>query len=114
MPSYEKLIERWSQEKKEQQARAAEFKKRLLKNGTPIFKRYNLQAVYLFGSVASGKSSENSDLDLYVSDLPSARYWQFRRDLEEAVQLPIDLYTDGDDSGFIEKIIARGEKVYGL
>jgi predicted nucleotidyltransferase len=114
MPSYEKLIKRWSREKEDQKARAAELKKRLLKNGTPVFKRFNLQVVYLFGSVASGKSRESSDIDLYVSSLPADRYWQFRHELEEAVHLPIDLYTDSDDLKFIKKIIERGEKVYGV
>ena len=93
MASYEKLKQRWLNEKSEQEARAAGFKKQLLENGTPIFKRYNLKVVYLFGSVVSGKSREDSDIDLYVSALPVDQYWRFRRELEEAVQLPIDLYT---------------------
>lgn len=114
MASYEKLKQRWSNEKSEQQARAVGFKKQLLENGTPIFKRYNLQVVYLFGSVVSGKSREGSDIDLYVSNLPVDRYWRFRRELEEAVQLPIDLYTDSDDIAFVKKIKERGEKVYGV
>ena len=114
MPSYEKLFKRWSREKEDQKARAAEVKKRLLKNGTPVFKRFNLRMVYLFGSVASGKSRESSDIDLYVSSLPADRYWQFRHELEEAVHLPIDLYTDSDDLKLIKKIIERGEKVYGV
>jgi predicted nucleotidyltransferase len=56
----------------------------------------------------------NSDIDIYVSQLPAKFYWQFRHELEEAVQLPIDLYTDSDDPVFIKKIISRGEKIYGL
>jgi len=114
MVSYEKLKQRWSNEKSEQEARAAGFKKQLLENGTPLFKRYNLQLVYLFGSVASGKSREDSDIDLYVSALPIDQYWSFRRELEEAVQLPIDLYTDSDDVAFVKKIKERGEKVYPI
>lgn len=114
MASYEKLKQRWSNEKSEQEARAAGFKKQLLENGTPIFKRYNLQTVYLFGSVVSGKSREDSDIDLYVSALPADQYWRFRHELEEAVQLPIDLYTDSDDVVFVKKIKERGEKVYGV
>ena len=114
MASYEKLLRRWSREKEDQKDRSAEFKKRLLENGRPVFKRFNLRAVYLFGSVASGKSRESSDVDLYVSPLPADRYWQFRHELEAVVDLPIDLYTDSDDRKFIKKIIERGEKVYGV
>jgi predicted nucleotidyltransferase len=114
MPFHEKLLKRWSREKENQKTRSAVFKKRLLENGTPVFKRFNLQVVYLFGSVASGKSRESSDIDLYVSSLPADRYWKFRHELEEAVDLPIDVYTDSDDRKFIKKIIERGEKVYGV
>ena len=36
---------------------------------TPIAQKYNLSAVYLFGSYARGTAREESDLDLLV-DLP--------------------------------------------
>jgi predicted nucleotidyltransferase len=111
---YEKLKNRWAREKLEKKARSDGFKRQLLGSGIPVFKEYNVQAVYLFGSVAVGSSRQASDIDLYVSGLAEDQYWNFRHDLEEAVELPIDLYTDGDDPGFIEKIIARGEKVYGI
>ena len=111
---YEKLKNRWAREKLEKKARSARFKKQLLENGIPVFKEYNVQAVYLFGSVAAGSSRQASDIDLYVCGLAEDQYWNFRHDLEEAVELPIDLYTDGDDPIFIKKIIARGEKVYGI
>lgn len=111
---YEKLKHRWAREKLEKKARSAGFKRQLLENGIPVFKEYNVQTVYLFGSVVVGGSRHTSDIDLYVSGLAENQYWNFRHDLEEAVQLPIDLYTDGDDPGFIEKIIARGELIYGI
>ena len=114
MSSYEKLIERWSKEKERRKSRAVVYKKQLLKNGTPVFKRYNLRTVYLFGSVATGITRQDSDIDLYVSVLPADNYWRFRHELEEAVQLPIDLYTDSDDHTLVKKIIERGEKIYGV
>lgn len=114
MVSFEKLKQRWSNEKWEQEARAAEFKRQLQEKGTPIFKKYNLQTVYIFGSVAAGRIRQDSDVDLYVSSLPADKYWNFRHELEETVQLPIDLYTDSDDYTFIRKIVERGEKVYGV
>jgi len=114
MPSFEKLIQRWSKERSEQETRAAVFKKQLLEKGTPIFKKYNIETVFLFGSVAAGRSRKDSDVDLYVSFLPENEYWTFRHELEEAVQLPIDLYTDSDDHKFVRKIIERGERLYGI
>ena len=111
---YEKLKDRWTREKLEKQTRSAGFKRQLLENGIPVFKKYEVQAVYLFGSVAVGSSRQKSDIDLYVSGLANDQYWNFRHDLEEAVGLPIDLYTEGDNPLFLKKIIARGEKIYGL
>ena len=40
------------------------------------------------------------------------QYWDFRYELEEAVGLPIYLYTDLDDPIMVEKIISRGETLY--
>jgi predicted nucleotidyltransferase len=114
MASFEKLKKRWSLERKKEKDRAVDFKQRLVERGTPVFKRYNIKVVYLFGSVASGRSREDSDIDLYVSALPVDQYWRFRHELEEVVQLPIDLYTDSDDHAFVKKIIECGEKVYGV
>ena len=111
---YEKLKQRWSREKSDAYARADGLKKQLLSRGTPVFKKFDLQAVYLFGSLAAGRSRQDSDIDLYVSILPNDLYWEFRHELEEAVQLPIDLYTDSDNRGFVDKIIERGEKIYGV
>jgi predicted nucleotidyltransferase len=114
MASYEKLKKRWLREKKQQEERATKYRKQLLDKGIPIFKRYNIKAVYLFGSAATGRIWQDSDIDLYVSALSADKYWKFRQELEEAVQLPIDLYTDTDDNTFVKKIMERGEKVYGV
>ena len=112
--TFEKLKSRWKRDALEQAERAQTFKRDLLKKATPIFKRYKIQQAHIFGSVAEGRCREKSDIDIYVSSLPAEDYWQFRHELEEAVQLPIDLYTDSDDPVFIKKIMARGEQIYDL
>ena len=66
----------------------------------------------MFGSVADGVCSEMSDIDILVMPLKNTQYWDFRYELEEAVDLPIDLYTDLDDPIMVEKIISRGETLY--
>jgi len=71
---YEKLKDRWTREKLEKQTRSAGFKRQLLENGIPVFKKYEVQAVYLFGSVAVGSSRQKSDIDLYVSGLANDQY----------------------------------------
>ncbi len=114
MVSFKRLKQRWVRQTAERSDRSVAFKRQLLQKGTPIFKKYNIRQVYLFGSVASGRCLKISDIDLYVTALPNNLYWQFRHELEEAVQLPIDLYTDRDDRSFVRKIVNRGEKIYGL
>ena len=51
----------------------------------------------VFGSVEDGVCGEMHDIDILVMPLKNSRYWDFRHELEEAVDLPIDLYTDSDD-----------------
>ena len=98
----------------EQSARADTYKRQFLQKGLPVLKKYNIQGVYLFGSVANGRCRKRSDIDLYVYPLEAKQYWSFRHELEEVVQLPIDLYTDSDDSAFVQKIVNRGVRIYGL
>ena len=66
---------------------------------TPIAQKYNLSAVYLFGSYARGTAREDSDLDLLV-DLSGQKnllrtFTFLYNDLTEAFQKPIDLVTMG-------------------
>lgn len=66
---------------------------------TPIAQKYNLSAVYLFGSYARGTAREDSDLDLLV-DLSGQKnllrtFTFLYDDLTEAFQKPIDLVTMG-------------------
>ncbi len=44
-----------------------EIKKRV----TPIAKKYNLRAVYLFGSYARGEANQQSDIDLLIDNTDS-------------------------------------------
>ena len=61
-----------------------------------MFKKYSTCKVIVFGSVAEGANTENSDIDILVVSLKNNQYWDLRYELEEAVDLPIDLYTDTD------------------
>jgi len=83
-----------------------------LEHGVAVFKKFDIHKVIVFGSVADGVCGEMSDLDILVMPLKNSLYWDFRHELEEAVDLPIDLYTDLDDPILVEKIISRGEKIY--
>lgn len=74
----------------------AEIKNKL----TPIFDAYGVQSATLFGSIAKGTATENSDLDLMVdSGLKGLRFVGLMEAIRSAVLLPIDLL----DVSHIEK-----------
>lgn len=72
----------------------SEIKKRVL----PIIQKYNIPAMYLFGSYARGDATEDSDLDFLV-DTTGTRLTSLLAlgelycDLEEVFQKEIDLIT---------------------
>lgn len=64
----------------------------------PIAKKYQLPAVYLFGSYARGSATEESDIDLLIDTTGTSLTSLFSLgalycDLEEALKKPIDLIT---------------------
>ena len=112
--SFDKLKEKWAREREKRVALAGKIKERFLDRGITIFKKFGVQKVMLFGSVARGYCCERSDLDVLVISLPNEKYWDFRHELEEAVDIQLDIYTEGDDPIFIKKILSRGEVLYEL
>ncbi len=110
--AFEKLKKRWARERADRADRAERLRARLLERGRPVFGRYGVRRVVLFGSVLAGRSTEHSDVDLLVIPLGPAEYWPFRHDLEQALGMPVDIYTERDDPTFVEKILERGETVY--
>lgn len=62
----------------------------------PFFQSYGIKKAALFGSVARGQNTPNSDVDLVVSF--SEKYdlldiVGLKQDLEEALQIPFDVIT---------------------
>ncbi len=64
----------------------------------PVAKRYNLKAVYLFGSYARGEADAKSDIDLLVDTQGTELNTLMKLgglyvDLEDALEKTIDLIT---------------------
>jgi predicted nucleotidyltransferase len=108
---FEKLKTRWRLEAQEQK-REAEARLAALSRAKPLFERFGVRKAVLFGSVATGRSRAGSDIDLLVLPLAAAQYWDFKRELEEILDFPVDLHSQDDDPGFVEKVLRRGEVVY--
>lgn len=111
---FEKLKQRWREERSGKVEEARRRRALLLTRAKPVFEQYKLSKVVLFGSVAEGRCRKHSDTDLYVHPLAGLKYWDFVHDLEEAVQHPVDVYTEGDDRIFIDKIQDRGQVIYEI
>lgn len=61
-----------------------------------LFDRYGVSAISVFGSVARGESTEESDIDLLVEFSQPIGLLQFvglKRSLEELLGRPVDLVT---------------------
>ena len=90
----------------------ARKKQVLLKDLIPLFRKYKLTRVYIFGSVLSGACRKDSDIDLYVESIEPEMYWELWKELEEKTDESIDLFCQRDDPIFIQKIIERGRLIY--
>lgn len=67
---------------------------------TPVFSDYGISRAVLFGSVARGTATENSDLDLYVdSQLRGLRFVGFMEAVRQATGMCVDIF----DASHIEK-----------
>ena len=110
--SFAKLKKRWARERASRISRSQIFKQTLIDKGKPVFEKFGITKVFVFGSVVDNRCNEKSDIDILVLSLPNEKFWIFQHELEEAIGISVDLYTDRDDPTFIKKIILRGECIY--
>jgi predicted nucleotidyltransferase len=66
---------------------------RKLRGQRSLFPRYGVRKLEIFGSVARGKATRRSDLDLIATFRrnPGLRLIEFHRKLETALGVPVDL-----------------------
>lgn len=72
-----------------------EIKRRI----TPVFKKYDVKAAFLFGSYARGTATNNSDIDIRVDTTGSSKLLgifaesELLIDLENALEKKVDMIT---------------------
>lgn len=82
-----------------------------------IFKDYNVNYCYLFGSYAKGKATQTSDIDLLISgDVNGLKFYELDERLRVALNKKVDLL---DFKQFIKneelanEILKEGIRIYG-
>ena len=111
---FDKLKQKWERDRIRREEDSELRKKLLREKARPVFKKYHISKALLFGSAAENRSHPDSDIDLFVRPLPGDNYWDFIRELEDTLELPVDVYTDTDDEVFVKKILERGEVIYEI
>ena len=82
-----------------------------------IFKDYDVEYCYLFGSYAKGKATEKSDVDLLVSmQLNGLKFFELIELLREKLKKKVDLLDVAqlnNNSALVQEILRDGIKIYG-
>lgn len=82
-----------------------------------IFKDYDVEYCYLFGSYAKGKATEKSDVDLLVSmPVNGLKFFELIELLREKLKKKVDLLDVAqlnNNSALVQEILRDGIKIYG-
>lgn len=72
----------------------------IIKNiATPIFRRYDIEKAYIFGSYSRGEQKTDSDIDFLIQYSPGATRSLFvlvrlKNELEDALKKEVDVVTE--------------------
>lgn len=78
-----------------------------IEKAADILKAAGCHECYIFGSIADGRSSERSDIDMAVRGLAPEKFFFISGQLSRQVKRPIDLVDLDDGSRFSRKLLGR-------
>ena len=82
-----------------------------------IFKEYDIEYCYIFGSYAKGKENEKSDIDLLISgNVQGIKFYGLVEKLRENLHKKIDLLDIkqlSNNQELLNEILKDGIKIYG-
>jgi len=87
-----------------------ELKERIAKAAEAL-RREGAREVYVFGSAATGRLREGSDVDLAVSGLPPEVFFRAMGRASRILECPLDLVDLDEDNPFTEYLKDEGELV---
>jgi predicted nucleotidyltransferase len=79
-----------------------------IRRATEILKEAGCYEIYLFGSAATGKAKDGSDIDLAVRGCPSGRFFQLLGRLFWELHRPVDLVNLDSPSPFARYLNKEG------
>ncbi len=80
---------------------------------TLVAKGFGCKNIYVFGSVASGRTDKNSDLDLAVEGCPVGSYFELFGKIISITDHKVDLVNlDQEHDKFVQYLKARGESEF--
>ena len=82
-----------------------------IENATKYLKNEGCQAVYLFGSLVTGKIHDNSDIDIGVRGLPAEKFFRTYGKLQFDFENKIDMVDFDGDERFYSMLNSLGEVV---
>ena len=90
----------------------------ITKKCEPIFKKYNINYAYLFGSYAKGAENPNSDVDILVQSetCTGLKFYELLETLRENLCKKVDLLDFAqlkNNETLFNEILATGVKIYG-
>lgn len=82
-----------------------------------VFKDYNIEYCYLFGSYAKGKANETSDVDLLISTpISGIEFFDLVENIRENLKKNVDVLKKeqlNDNLTLTNEILKDGIKIYG-
>jgi len=87
--------------------------KQKIARAAEALKKYGAREVYLFGSLAEGKYTRNSDIDMAVSGLPPRVFFAAMSDAHKILMRPIDL-IDLDDGSLFSEYLKKERLLYNV
>ena len=89
----------------------------IVKKCSEIFKKYDVNYCYLFGSYAKGKATPSSDVDLLISaNIKGLKFYGLVEEIRTALHKKIDVLDFNqlnDNIELVNEILKDGVKIYG-
>jgi len=82
-----------------------------IETATNLLKREGCEAIFLFGSLVTGKIREDSDIDIGVKGLPKGKFFKVYSRLYFDMENKIDLVDFDKNSDFYSMLNSIGEVV---